>query len=201
MVTICTRLRSAALTLCKIPMASHALILGPSICAKLGGLPASARACSTPCAQRALARQNRKYKLALLCSNWRRERSNDGKESCLNRKNGAQSRKFEPKTQKRAQNSALLSFVYWGSNNSIDMKVIIRMLDFTLRRHRAVQTKLVHTWLHASSLCNGGYASLRRNVDLTSELVALMTAQRNYQANAKTISTSDKLTQALFNAV
>ncbi|GEM75225.1 flagellar hook protein FlgE [Vibrio sagamiensis] len=39
------------------------------------------------------------------------------------------------------------------------------------------------------------------NVDLTSELVSLMTAQRNYQANAKTISTSDKLTQALFNAV
>ncbi|WP_439145947.1 flagellar hook protein FlgE [Vibrio sp.] len=39
------------------------------------------------------------------------------------------------------------------------------------------------------------------NVDLTSELVALMTAQRNYQANAKTISTSDELTQALFNAV
>ncbi|MCJ2378552.1 flagellar basal body protein FlgE [Vibrio sp. ZSDZ34] len=39
------------------------------------------------------------------------------------------------------------------------------------------------------------------NVDLTSELVGLMTAQRNYQANAKTISTSDKLTQALFNAV
>ncbi|MGR5236446.1 flagellar hook protein FlgE [Vibrio alfacsensis] len=39
------------------------------------------------------------------------------------------------------------------------------------------------------------------NVDLTSELVALMTAQRNYQANAKTISTSDQLTQALFNAI
>ncbi|UUM32289.1 flagellar hook protein FlgE [Vibrio japonicus] len=39
------------------------------------------------------------------------------------------------------------------------------------------------------------------NVDLTNELVALMTAQRNYQANAKTISTNDKLTQALFNAV
>ncbi|AIU66178.1 flagellar hook protein FlgE [Vibrio coralliilyticus] len=39
------------------------------------------------------------------------------------------------------------------------------------------------------------------NVDLTSELVNLMTAQRNYQANAKTISTNDKLTQALFNAI
>jgi flagellar hook protein FlgE len=39
------------------------------------------------------------------------------------------------------------------------------------------------------------------NVDLTSELVALMTAQRNYQANTKSISTSDQLTQALFNVV
>lgn len=39
------------------------------------------------------------------------------------------------------------------------------------------------------------------NVDLTGELVSLMTAQRNYQANAKTISTEDKLTQALFNAI
>ncbi|PJC86414.1 flagellar hook protein FlgE [Vibrio sp. HA2012] len=39
------------------------------------------------------------------------------------------------------------------------------------------------------------------NVDLSSELVGLMTAQRNYQANAKTISTADQLMQALFNAV
>lgn len=39
------------------------------------------------------------------------------------------------------------------------------------------------------------------NVDLTSELVSLMTAQRNYQANTKVVSTSDQLTQALFNAV
>ncbi|WP_311568319.1 flagellar hook protein FlgE [Photobacterium arenosum] len=39
------------------------------------------------------------------------------------------------------------------------------------------------------------------NVDLTSELVNLMTAQRNYQANAKTISTTEQLTQALFNAI
>lgn len=39
------------------------------------------------------------------------------------------------------------------------------------------------------------------NVDLSNELVGLMTAQRNYQANAKTISTSDQLMQALFNAV
>lgn len=39
------------------------------------------------------------------------------------------------------------------------------------------------------------------NVDLTGELVSLMTAQRNYQANTKTISTADQLMQSLFNAV
>lgn len=38
------------------------------------------------------------------------------------------------------------------------------------------------------------------NVDLTGELVNLMTSQRNYQANAKTLSTSDQLTQVLFNS-
>ncbi|MGL5949302.1 MAG: flagellar hook-basal body complex protein, partial [Aeromonas sp.] len=38
------------------------------------------------------------------------------------------------------------------------------------------------------------------NVDLTGELVSLMTSQRNYQANAKTISASDKMTQILFNS-
>ncbi len=39
------------------------------------------------------------------------------------------------------------------------------------------------------------------NVDLTQSLVSLMAAQRNYQANTKTISTANDLTQALFNAV
>ena len=39
------------------------------------------------------------------------------------------------------------------------------------------------------------------NVDLTSELVGLMTAQRNYQANTKVISTNDKMMNALFQAV
>ncbi|WKE66531.1 flagellar hook protein FlgE [Gallaecimonas kandeliae] len=39
------------------------------------------------------------------------------------------------------------------------------------------------------------------NVDLTGELVNLMTAQRNYQANAKSISTADKMTQVLFSSM
>ncbi len=36
------------------------------------------------------------------------------------------------------------------------------------------------------------------NVDITSELVNLMTAQRNYQANTKVIATSTQLDDALF---
>lgn len=39
------------------------------------------------------------------------------------------------------------------------------------------------------------------NVDLTQELVSLMTAQRNYQANTKVISTDSQLDQALFQAM
>lgn len=37
------------------------------------------------------------------------------------------------------------------------------------------------------------------NVDLTTELVNMITAQRNYQANAQTIKTEDALTQTLIN--
>ncbi|MGU3524192.1 flagellar hook protein FlgE [Enterobacteriaceae bacterium C23F] len=39
------------------------------------------------------------------------------------------------------------------------------------------------------------------NVDMTSELVDLMTTQRNYQANTKVISTNDNMMNALFQAV
>ena len=37
------------------------------------------------------------------------------------------------------------------------------------------------------------------NVDLTNELVAMITAQRNYQANAQTIKTQDQIMQTLVN--
>src|SRR5690606_5500649 len=37
------------------------------------------------------------------------------------------------------------------------------------------------------------------NVELTAELVNLIIAQRNYQANAKTIETSDAVTQTIIN--
>ncbi len=39
----------------------------------------------------------------------------------------------------------------------------------------------------------------RSNVDLTQELVDLIAAQRNFQANAKAIETSNTLTQAIMN--
>ena len=37
------------------------------------------------------------------------------------------------------------------------------------------------------------------NVDVTEMLVNLITAQRNFQANAKTIETTDSLTQSIIN--
>jgi flagellar hook protein FlgE len=37
------------------------------------------------------------------------------------------------------------------------------------------------------------------NVDLTAELVNMITAQRNYQANAQTIKTEDQIMQTLVN--
>ncbi len=39
------------------------------------------------------------------------------------------------------------------------------------------------------------------NVDITSELVSLMTSQRNYQANTKVISTENEMMQTLMQAV
>lgn len=39
----------------------------------------------------------------------------------------------------------------------------------------------------------------RSNVDITEELVGLISAQRNYQANAKAIETSENLTQTIIN--
>ena len=39
----------------------------------------------------------------------------------------------------------------------------------------------------------------RSNVDLTAELVDLITAQRNFQANAKAIETTSAMTQAIVN--
>ena len=41
----------------------------------------------------------------------------------------------------------------------------------------------------------------RSNVDITSELVGLMTSQRNYQANSKVISTQNTMLQALMQAL
>jgi flagellar hook protein FlgE len=39
----------------------------------------------------------------------------------------------------------------------------------------------------------------RANVDVTEELVSLISAQRNFQANAKAIETASNMTQAIFN--
>ena len=51
----------------------------------------------------------------------------------------------------------------------------------------------------AGSLSGG--ALEQSNVDMTSELVGLMSAQRNYQANSKVISTQTEMMQALMQAL
>jgi flagellar hook protein FlgE len=56
-----------------------------------------------------------------------------------------------------------------------------------------------------NSAANGPLGSIhsgaleRANVDVTEELVSLISAQRNYQANAKAIETASAITQAIFN--
>ena len=47
------------------------------------------------------------------------------------------------------------------------------------------------------SLCCGALENA--NVDLTEELVNLITAQRNYQANARSIETANTVTQTIIN--
>ena len=44
-----------------------------------------------------------------------------------------------------------------------------------------------------------GGALEESNVDLTEELVALIEAQRNYQANSKTLETENTVTQTIIN--
>jgi flagellar hook protein FlgE len=39
----------------------------------------------------------------------------------------------------------------------------------------------------------------RSNVDITEELVGLIAAQRNFQANAKSLETSSQISQTIFN--
>ena len=47
-----------------------------------------------------------------------------------------------------------------------------------------------------AGLVNSG-ANEDSNVDLTAQLISLITAQRNFQANAKTITTANQVTQTL----
>jgi flagellar hook protein FlgE len=37
------------------------------------------------------------------------------------------------------------------------------------------------------------------NVDITAELVALISAQRNFQANSKALDTQNKITDTIYN--
>jgi flagellar hook protein FlgE len=50
----------------------------------------------------------------------------------------------------------------------------------------------------ASAVSQSG-ALERANVDITEELVSLISAQRNFQANAKAIETANTMTSSIMN--
>ena len=72
-------------------------------------------------------------------------------------------------------------------------------------RSAHVQEGAQHLVLRLDGLGTGNFGSLRSgaledsNVDITAELVNMITAQRSYQANAQTIKTQDQVLSTLVN--
>ena len=77
------------------------------------------------------------------------------------------------------------------------LKVILGQLvksdAFTGLRVESMDSSMV-CMIKASYECE-----IEANIDITGELVAMMTAQRAYQANAQTIKTQDQVLQTLLN--
>ena len=67
------------------------------------------------------------------------------------------------------------------------------------RRLHARATRSSARRAAATSACCSRARWRRSNVDLTGELVNMITAQRVYQANAQTIKTQDQMLQTLVN--
>ena len=70
---------------------------------------------------------------------------------------------------------------------------------------QVLQTKVALNKLVIQHLSEDGYGQIlsgsleRSNVDITEELVNLITSQRNYQAAAKAIETTTSMTQTIIN--
>lgn len=97
------------------------------------------------------------------------------------------------------------------SNGQVQATGKIALADF--RNVQGLKSNANNTWIETpasgqpvlGSPAEGKYGKLRSgaleesNIDLTSELVNMMTAQRTYQANAQTIKTQDQVLSTLTN--
>lgn len=111
----------------------------------------------------------------------------------------------------RVDESGVISAVYTNGRDRVQGKVILANFSNPGGLNQADSTTWTQSFASGTALMGeagtGALGTLTAgafegsNVDLTAELVSLMTAQRNYQANAKSVSTADKLTQVLFNTL
>ncbi len=95
-----------------------------------------------------------------------------------------------------------------GSQNSLGKIVLVTFPSNEGLRQNGDSTYLSSAKSGSATFGEAGTAGFgtiragareRSNVDLTTELVGLITAQRNFQANAKAIETSSALTSAIIN--
>ena len=95
-----------------------------------------------------------------------------------------------------------------GSQQSLGKIVLANFSSPTGLRQVGDASYLASATSGAAKIGEGGSAGFgtiragateRANVDITQELVDLITAQRNFQANAKAIETSSTMTQAIIN--
>jgi flagellar hook protein FlgE len=111
----------------------------------------------------------------------------------------------------RVDNDGSVSAIYTNGRERLQGKVVLANFANPGGLSQADSTTWTQTFASGTAITGaagtGALGSLTAgayegsNVDLTGELVNLMTAQRNYQANAKSVSTADKLTQVLFNSL
>lgn len=104
-----------------------------------------------------------------------------------------------------------ISAVYTNGRTQLQGQVILANFTNTNGLEQANSTTWTQTFASGNpaigaagtgtlgSLTSGAFEG--SNVDMTSELVKLMTVQRNFQANSKSVSTADQLTQILFQSM
>jgi flagellar hook protein FlgE len=84
-----------------------------------------------------------------------------------------------------------------GKYSNEQTKLLGQVVLSSFANPNGLEPKGDNVWAKQGSLASGALES--SNVDLTSELVNLIVAQRTYQANAQTVKTQDQVMQTLMN--